>query len=484
MIEEIYETLAPKSRFFKKVCSICLIPTFDNQLICRYPWYENAYPNLSKQIYKQLLTLGIVVVAPFIGTLYIFWQLINTILIPRVKLKNSGTYLVSSAIHFEEFLNLPNEKLGFWGSIKDLQELRNLNPTYILVPYKRIKPGSNISTNNYHIVDLRALRSKSFFIKYFFVFHLSNLYFTIKLIPILFRFYTTNIAKFADTFYNYKYILGKNLSSTIYLKLLLTDLNAKLEKKANLIFSCEGQSWEMSLLLSGNPQSKFYGNLQIPFRHNDTQIKSYALVKKFKTPEQLNFITVGQKSKEQFIQIIGPQFKVIEAEGQRFISARKNVKPRSEFDAKSISLYLDANVQANKKLIQMIRNSVIEMNSKKLYIYDHPSCVNEKLYPARDSFITINPKAPSRISSINIFSSSTSAVINPKFFGTMVAVYQPISGESPLWGTHKKIFFNDKQTLFMILKNNQIFQESDLDGIVNLDDDFHLWRKFLGTLND
>lgn len=461
-----------------------LVPILDNQLICKYPWYAKKDINLLKQTNNLLLLIGYVLTSPFIGVLYIFWQMINTRLIPRAKLENSGLYLISSAIHFEEFSNLPDKKIGFWGNMKDLQELKDLKPTYILVPYKQISPHPIISQKNYNVEDLRALRSKYFFIKYFTVFLLSNLYFIYKLIPILYGYFFKNTTILTNTIQNYKYVLGKNLSSSIYLKLLFIDFNTNIKNRSNILYSCEGQSWEFSLLVSNTNHSKFYGNLQIPFRENDTQIKSYALIKRFKTPKEINFITVGNRSSKRFIQIIGAQFKIIEAEGQRFISAGLDVNLRSKFDHKSISLYLDTDVQTNKKLVEMICKFTIEMNFEKLYIYDHPSLVNKKIYPKEDSYITINPEKPSKISSINIFSPSTSVVINPKFFGTVVAVYQPYDGASVLWETRKKIFFNDKKSLLMIIKNNQTFTDSDLDNIVDLNVDLHLWRKFLGTLVD
>jgi hypothetical protein len=196
----------------------------------------------------------------------------------------------------------------------------------------------------------------------------------------------------------------------------------------------------------------------------------------------VEFIVTGQVSKLKFAEVIGNAFSIFELEAQRFIYAPRvnNLKPK--FFDNTIALYLDTNFETNEILISLVKHVAHELNYTKLFVNDHPSLINKKLYSDYEPLVVANSKDSNQISSINLFSPSTSTMIQPKFLGKMVAIYQPIKGESALWGLDKKFFFYDEKSFFDVINIKPILTSKDLWKIVNLDGGFPFWKRFLGNL--
>ncbi len=465
------------------------MPLIDNKFICKYSWEPDLDNHIKEQnvirkmsFAKLLMSFVKLLTSPFYGISYLLWQLITCIDITRSSTTSANVFFISPSIHIKEFSNSDENFLGFWGNVKNLKETNNLNPMYLLVPYKQIKINSNTNDQRRYLSDLRSFRSKYFFLKYFVTLCISNFYFISKLMKLLYL--SQNKATLEHTYIlnNYNYLLGKNLSSVIFLKLLFIDFLDNIPQNSRMIYTCEGQSWEFSLLLSNKKVFKFYGNLHVPYRDMDTLIKSYSLLRLIKKPEEIEFLVTGQASKVKFSEVIGDSYRVSVVEGQRFIYTQRyeNFKPND--DANTIALYLDANYNANKTLIPLVKQVAIELNYKRLFIHDHPTLVNQKLYSNYEPLVVANSKDFSCVATINLFSPSTSAMIKPRFFGEIVAIYQPIKGESALCGLSKNFFFYDKKSLLEIMELKPVLKQIDLMDIVNLDAGLPSWKRFLGNL--
>jgi hypothetical protein len=467
----------------KKWCSYFSVPFIDNRLICKYPWEKDTSNHADEQntIYK--ISLIKLLFSPLYGAVYMLWKLITCILIPKDSANISNVFFISTSIHIKEFSNSDDSTRGFWGNVKNLHETKNLNPIYVLVPYKQITVPSNLSNQGYNIADLRSFRSKFFPLRYFSVLCISNLYFISKLISLAYFFPDKNSLEYIYILKNYNYLLGKNLSSAIYLKLLFIDFHKSIPGNSTIIYTCEGQSWEFSLLLSNKKEVKFYGNLHVPYREMDSQIKSYSLLSLIKKPKEVEFIVTGQVSKLKFAEVTGNAFSIFELEAQRFIYAPRINILKPKFYDNTIALYLDTNFETNETLISLVKHVAHELNYTKIFVNDHPSLINKKLYANCEPLVVANSKDSNQISSINLFSPSTSTMIQSKFLGKVVAIYQPIKGESALWGIDKKFFFYDEKSFFDVINIKPILTSKDLWKVVNLDGGLPFWKSFLGNLH-
>jgi hypothetical protein len=467
----------------KKLCSYFSVPLIDNRLVCKYPWDKDTNNHANKQNTIQKISVTKLLFSPLYGAVYMLWKLITCILIRRDSVHNSNMFFISPSIHIKEFSNSGESTPGFWGNVKNLQETKDLNPMYVLVPYRQIKVPPNLDNHGYNTTDLRSFRSKFFFLRYFLVLCISNLYFISKLISLVYFFQNKANLEYTYILKNYSYLLGKNLSSAIYLKLLFIDFHKSIPENSTIIYTCEGQSWEFSLLLSDKKEVKFYGDLHVPYREMDSQIKSYSLLSLIKKPKEIEFIVTGQVSKVKFTEVIGDAYSIFELEAQRFIYTPRvnNLKPK--FHDNTMALYLDTNLNTNEKLILLVKHVAHKMNYTKLFVNDHPSLVNKKLYSNYEPLVIANSKDSNQISSINLFSPSTSAMIKPKFIGKVVAIYQPVKGESALWGIDRKFFFYDEKSFFDVINIKPVLTNKDLLKIVNLDGEFPFWKRFLGNLH-
>ena len=459
------------------------MPLLDNRFICKYPWERGSNNHVREQNVIGKMSFTKLLISPFYGVGYLLWQLILCNSITRSSITTTNVFFISPSIHIKEFSNSDESFLGFWGNVKHLTEIKSLNPMYVLVPYKQIKIDSNLNKQSNNLSDLRSFRSKYFFLKYFATLSISNFYFIIKLMKLCYFSQNKASPEHAYILKNYTYLLGKNLSSAIFLKLLFINFLESIPDNSRMIYTCEGQSWEFSLLLGDKKEFRFYGNLHVPYRDMDTQIKSYSLLRLIKKPKEVEFLVTGQASKVKFTEVIGGSYHVTEIEGQRFIYAQTDDNFKPDVYDKTIALYLDTNFNVNKTLISLVKQVALELNYRRLFIYDHPSLLNQKLYSSYEPLVVSNSKDFSHMASVNLFSPSTSAMIKPRFLGKVVAIYQPIEGESALCGLSKNYFFYDKKSLLEIMDLKPVLRQVDLMDIVNLDVGFPAWKRFLGNLN-
>ena len=473
-ISEIYNFLG--DTWLSKLAESLNIPILNNKLICKYPRNPTKKTNSRPKTFLVLnICLNTVLSLP-IGLAYLIYQQLLMVRVSKIKAINERDIFVSSIIYQNEYHENTISENFFWGPLKNLSIELNRSTCYVLVPYKKIRIEETKTSQKYKTVDLRSCRSSFFLTRYFITLLASNVFYISVVFKLFFKSRTTKEMK-KLILEEHQLILGRELSSTIFIQMLMTDFS-KLVLKNRVFFTCEGQNWEISMLKEISAHNNLYAVVHVPLRAGDSQINVYELIDEFSKPSNLTFLTPGENSRKLLSAVIKGKYPIRDVEAQRFIKGDQIQKslPLNK-RGQSISLFLSADYNYDLDLLNMLIESFSEIPGDHIYVYPHPSdrkILDKQTIP---KFMTVSDKyIPTHI---NLFSLSTSTFLNKIFFGSVIAIYQQVSGFSPLGDLNHDLFFNDKETLIELIKRNYIFQQNDIVTVINTNENLKLWQKFL-----
>lgn len=452
------------------------VPILDSKLICRYPWRSIKEIRAGEKIlFKFRILMSIMLSLPA-GLSYLLYQQLLIITKPRVKKISKNHIFISSIIHEGEFHKEMNERNFFWGSIKEFENNTNTSNCYILIPFKKIKINTLKLAGIHEVVDLRSCRAHFFGIRHFSILIISNLFYSIKLIQLLCR--SKEKVRVAGLILeDHKQVLGKDLSATIYTKLLVSDL-CRLISNQKVFYTCEGQSWEISLLQKIGTDIKVYAVVHVPMKIADSLISVYGSLDKLKKPLKLSFLSPGRLSSNLLFGLIDKKYPIIEVEAQRFIKKEKvQIKLLKKKTVNAISVFLEVDSNCNEELLGIIIGCFTQIPAEHVFIYPHPSIKNIIHKTKFPSFMSLPINyIPTQI---NLFSPSTSAFIDEIFLGSTIAIYQPVLGYSPLGFSSMEFYFDNEKALLDLISRRPVLRKTHIKPIVNLNVNLELWKKLL-----
>jgi hypothetical protein len=473
-ISEIYNFLG--NTWFSKFAESLNIPILNNKLICRYPWNSTKKTTPKMNTFLVLkICLNAVLSLPT-GLAYLVYQQLLMTRISKVKEINEKDIFISSIIYQNEYQENITSENFFWGPLKNLSIDLNRSTCYVLVPYKRIRIEETKTSQNYKTVDLRSCRSSFFLTRACITLLAANVFYISVIFKLFFK--PRTIKEIRELILEeHQLILGRELSSTVFIEMLMTDFS-KLIFNTKIFFTCEGQQWEISMLQQISVHNDIYAVVHVPLRAENSQINVYGIIDAFSKPLNLKFLTPGENSKKLLSTVIKEKYPIFNVEAQRFIKGSQVQKglPIKKTD-QFISVFLSADYEYDEDLLKMLIESFPEILGDHIYVYPHPSdrkILDKKKIP---KFMTVSETyIPTHI---NLFSLSTSTFLNKIFFGSLIAIYQPVIGFSPLGDLNHELYFNNKESLIELIKRNYIFQQNDIVTVVNTNENLKLWQKIL-----